>query len=133
MKYIKTFEDLNSTRISIKDLMDECLDNDIDFFDLISEMILNNIISFQCFKIYDDDDNYLCTDDNITGRCEDVKLLSELASVYDYNILVKMNNKWYELTSDRINYSQSFFLYNHKKGKLEKELELVKITKKFSI
>ena len=98
MKYIKTFEDLKNTEISIKDLIDNCLAYDIDFFDLLTEMILNNIITFQCFKIYDDNGNYKKIKNNITGRCEDIKMTNEYKSLYDVDILVKINHYWYELT-----------------------------------
>jgi len=133
MRYIKTFEDLKNTVISIKKLMDDCLTYDIDFFDLLKEMILNNIITFQCFKNYDNEGNY--TYDNIskTGRIEDVDLVSEYRNVYEYDILVKMNKRWYQLTDKKINLSQTFTLYNHKKGKLEEELELSKSAEKFRI
>jgi len=133
MKYIKTFEDLRNTEISIMNLMNDCITYNIDFFDLISEMILNHMITFQCFKIYKYDFNYLTINKSITGRCEDIKLVDELSSTYESDILVKMNNKWYELTDRKINKTQSFTLYNHKKGKLETELELAKSTKKFNI
>ena len=83
MRYIKTFEDLKNTEISIKELMDDCLTYDIDFFDLLKEMILNNIITFQCYRIYDEDDNYIYTAKNITGRCKDIKLVDEYSGLGD--------------------------------------------------
>jgi len=133
MRYIKTFEDLKNTEISIKELMDDCLTYDIDFFDLLKEMILNNIITFQCYRIYDEDDNYIYTAKNITGRCKDIKLVDEYSSVYEYDILVNMNNIWYGLTNRKINKTQTFTLYNHKKGELEEKLELEKHTKKYNV
>ena len=96
-------------------------------------MILNNIITFQCFRIYNDDGAYLNDNISKTGRIEDVRLVSEYNNVYEYDILVKMNKKWYQLTDKNINLSQTFTLYNHKKGKLEEELELAKSSEKYNI
>jgi len=132
MKYIKTFEFVSTTRISIKELIDDCIKYNIDLSEIISEMISNKIITFHCDYQYIDDIT-IPVNKSVTGRCEGIKIHNEYNRIDEWNILIKMNNKWYELTSKKVNNTQQLIIYNFEKDSLYKKLELDKNTKKYNI
>lgn len=132
MRYLKTFEQISTTTISIKSLITDCIKYDIDFFEILKEMTLNRLVTFQCDYKYNED-NITQIKRSITGRCEDIKIYNEYVSIDEWNILIKMNNEWYELTNKTLNNTQQLTIYCHNKGNLEKELELEKNKEKYNL
>lgn len=95
-------------------------------------MTIGKIVTFHCNYEYKND-NVHSINKIITGRCENTKIYNEYLSVDYWNILIKINNKWYELTDPKINNNQQLTIYNYEKGPLSEKIEFEKNSEKFNV
>ena len=141
MKYLKTYEgiinyELKNKFIKLKDtpfksfmfdkrLRSECLLYDVEFKDLIEEMLLGKTIAFLCY--YCTDHNYFnsCISHDIIGECERVISDDESDEV---RVKIKDLENWHTLPL-----TKKVRIYNYVEGPLMEEIQSRKDAKKYNL
>jgi hypothetical protein len=143
MRYIKTYEEINfelkNKFIELKNvpyksfafgkrLRSECLLYDIEFKDLIEEMLIDKTIAFIC---------YSCTDENYFNQCisyrtHDVigKCIRAISIDESDEVRVKIEGleNWHTLPNNR-----KVRIYNYVEGTLMEEIQSKKDAEKYNL
>ncbi len=153
MKYIKLYEifrggkpikdefikmnDVDYKSFSLKNLKKDCEKYDIDFFDLLEEIVLDKKIAFRCSWCYSIDfssENIHSHD--IIGVCKKITFENPKYEE-DSDFLVKIDgeDKWHTLFINNRKEFPKFNVrvYNYTEGLLMQKLEMLKSQEKFNI
>ena len=135
----KKYESVPYKTISLRDILNDCKEYDIDFYTLVEEIVLNKTIAFTCFYCYDDSLEFKASPraHEIIGKCVDIK--SDPDYLKDFNILVKIEGEegWHELhfipERFQTKFKQKVRIYNYESGELIDELEAYKNAEKYNL
>jgi hypothetical protein len=122
-------KNIKSYSFNEKTLKKECQEYDVDFSNLIQEILLNRVISFQCWGCFDKDFNWRASDShNVLGECMNVFFESDWVDE-DSLITVKIKNLEYFHTP----YNRKIKVYNYQTGPYMEELEMKKNAEKYNL
>jgi len=128
------------TTINLTELRYDCYTNNIDFLELLKEILIDKKISFQCTWCFDDniEDNMINLYDShsIVGKCIDI--IYEDEGHFDSDVLVKVDgyDGWHTLS---ISYTRNSTkqkkvrIYNYSGGELINKLNIIKDIGKYNL
>jgi len=123
-------KNIKSYSFNVKILKKECQKYDVDFRNLIEEILLNRIISFQCWGCCDKDFNWIFADShNILGECIDVFFESDWRDE-DALITVKIKDLEYLHV---LPHRRKTKVFNYQTGHYMEELEMKKNAEKYNL